>query len=140
VPTLTKGRVCSFQLLLAIASAVFVSESSGTHDHILLSQFLKLSKPGGQGSCVYFPQDLDVQLSLRNLVCLIHLYSLIYLKFCMRYIYIYLHTCITSIIIYLTAATFNSLIFSVLGFIILNNLGFLAESFGYIILLTQLKS
>jgi hypothetical protein len=36
---LTRGRVCRLQLLLALASAViFVSESLGTCDHILLSQ------------------------------------------------------------------------------------------------------
>jgi hypothetical protein len=34
-----RGWVCRFQLLLALASAVILrSESSGTHDHILLSQ------------------------------------------------------------------------------------------------------
>jgi hypothetical protein len=34
-----RGRVCPLQLLLAFASAViFGSESSGTRDHILLSQ------------------------------------------------------------------------------------------------------
>jgi hypothetical protein len=38
-PSLTRGRVCGLQLLLLLASAVFVrSESIGTHDHILLSQ------------------------------------------------------------------------------------------------------
>jgi hypothetical protein len=38
-PSLTWGRVCRLQLLLALASAViFWSESRGTHDHILLSQ------------------------------------------------------------------------------------------------------
>jgi hypothetical protein len=37
--SLTRGRVCSFQLLLALASAVvFGSESRGTRDHILLPQ------------------------------------------------------------------------------------------------------
>jgi hypothetical protein len=34
-----RGRVCHLQLLLVLASAViFGSESSGTRDHILLSQ------------------------------------------------------------------------------------------------------
>jgi hypothetical protein len=37
--TLTRGRVCNLQLLLALASAVILaSESRGTRDHILLSQ------------------------------------------------------------------------------------------------------
>jgi hypothetical protein len=37
--SLTRGRVCRLQLLLALASAViFGSESRGTRDHILLSQ------------------------------------------------------------------------------------------------------
>jgi hypothetical protein len=38
-PSLTRGRVCRFQLLQALASSVtLVSKSHGTHDHILLSQ------------------------------------------------------------------------------------------------------
>jgi hypothetical protein len=38
-PSLTKGRVCRLQLLLALASAVIlVFESRGTRDHILISQ------------------------------------------------------------------------------------------------------
>jgi hypothetical protein len=37
--SLTRGCVCRLQLLLALASAdILRSESSGTHDHILLSQ------------------------------------------------------------------------------------------------------
>jgi hypothetical protein len=37
--SLTRGQVCRLQLLLALASAVFLgSESRGTRDHILLSQ------------------------------------------------------------------------------------------------------
>jgi hypothetical protein len=37
--SLTRGRVCRFQLLLLLASAViFGSDSHGTRDHILLSQ------------------------------------------------------------------------------------------------------
>jgi hypothetical protein len=37
--SLTRGRVCRLQLLLALASTVIVwSESRGTRDHILLSQ------------------------------------------------------------------------------------------------------
>jgi hypothetical protein len=49
-------RVCSFQFFLGIASAAFLrSESHGTHEHILLSLFLRLPQPGSPGSCIYFP-------------------------------------------------------------------------------------
>jgi hypothetical protein len=42
--SLTRGRVCYLQLLLALASAVIVgSECCGTRDHILLSQIRDLS-------------------------------------------------------------------------------------------------
>jgi hypothetical protein len=38
-PSLSRGRVCRLQLLLAVASAVILrSESRGTHSHILVSQ------------------------------------------------------------------------------------------------------
>jgi hypothetical protein len=38
-PSLTRGRVCLFYMLLALASGVFLgSESLGTRDHILLFQ------------------------------------------------------------------------------------------------------
>jgi hypothetical protein len=49
-PSLTRSRVCSFQFLLGIASAsatFLKSESHGTHEHILLSLFLKLPQSGG---------------------------------------------------------------------------------------------
>jgi hypothetical protein len=40
ISTLTRGWICRLQLLLVLASAVTLgSESGGTHDHILLSQF-----------------------------------------------------------------------------------------------------
>jgi hypothetical protein len=56
--SLTRGRVCIFQFLLGIESAVLLrSQSRGTHEHILLSQFLRLPQPGGPGSCIYFPQE-----------------------------------------------------------------------------------
>jgi hypothetical protein len=39
-PSLTRGRVCLLYMLLVLASAVFLgSESLGSRDHILLSQF-----------------------------------------------------------------------------------------------------
>jgi hypothetical protein len=47
-----------FSVLLGITSTIFVrSESHGTHEHILLSLFLRLPKPGGPSSCIYFPQE-----------------------------------------------------------------------------------
>jgi hypothetical protein len=60
-PSLARSRVCSFQFLPGIASAVYLrSESHGTHEHILLSIFLRPPpppQPGGPGSCIYFPQE-----------------------------------------------------------------------------------
>jgi hypothetical protein len=39
-PSLTRGRVCLLYMLLVLANAVFLgSESLGSRDHILLSQF-----------------------------------------------------------------------------------------------------
>jgi hypothetical protein len=52
--SLTRGRVCRLQLLLALASAVILgSESHGSRDHILLSQirdfpFRRLLRLAGQ--------------------------------------------------------------------------------------------
>jgi hypothetical protein len=59
VPSLMRGRVCSFHFLLGIASTVFLgSESHGTHEHILLSLFWDPpAQPGGLGSCIYFLQE-----------------------------------------------------------------------------------
>jgi hypothetical protein len=57
-PSLTRGRVCLLYMLLAFASAVFLgSESTGTRNHILLSQIwdfpfcrlLQLYSPGHGG-------------------------------------------------------------------------------------------
>jgi hypothetical protein len=43
VLSLTRGRVCRLQLLLALASSViFGSESRGTRDHILLPQIRQI--------------------------------------------------------------------------------------------------
>jgi hypothetical protein len=45
--SLTRGWVCSSQLLLALASAVILrSDSRGTRDHILLSEILNILKYG----------------------------------------------------------------------------------------------
>jgi hypothetical protein len=57
-PSLTRSRVCSFQLLLGITSAAsLMSESDRTHEHILLSLFLRLPQPGRPGSCTYFYEE-----------------------------------------------------------------------------------
>jgi hypothetical protein len=57
-PSLTRGWVCNLLLLLVLASAVPLEfESRGTQDHILLSQFLRLPQPGGQGPRIYIPQE-----------------------------------------------------------------------------------
>jgi hypothetical protein len=62
-PFLTRCRVYSFQLLLGIARAVFLeSESHGTHEHILLPLFLRLSQPGRQGSFPLAPRNRLAQL------------------------------------------------------------------------------
>jgi hypothetical protein len=60
-PSLTRGRVCNLLLLLVLASAVQLeSESLGTQDHILLSQFLRLPQPGGSGPLFYIPPEQGV--------------------------------------------------------------------------------
>jgi hypothetical protein len=57
-PSLIRSRVCSFQLLLGIASTTFLrSHSHRAHEHILSSLFFRLLQPGGPGSCIYFPQE-----------------------------------------------------------------------------------
>jgi hypothetical protein len=65
MPSLTRGQICSLQLLLNLASAVFLgSQSLETHDHILLSQFSGPSpQPGGQ---------VPVFISPRNRVAYLH--------------------------------------------------------------------
>jgi hypothetical protein len=61
-PSLTRSLVCTFQFLLGIASEAFLrSESHGTHEHSLLSLFLRLPQPGGPGSCIYFSQEQGSQ-------------------------------------------------------------------------------
>jgi hypothetical protein len=57
-PSLTRGRVYSLQLLLGLASVVFLGpESLRTHDHIFSVSDLRLPQPRGPGSCIYFPQE-----------------------------------------------------------------------------------
>jgi hypothetical protein len=56
-PSLTRGRVCILLLLLGFAIEVpLESESRGTQDHILLSQFCRLPQPGGPGPRIHIPQ------------------------------------------------------------------------------------
>jgi hypothetical protein len=76
-PSLSRSRVYIFQLLLGIARAAFLrSESHGTHDeHILLSLFLRLSQPGGPGSCIYFlHEQCGPVIPPGHWVCLINLH------------------------------------------------------------------
>jgi hypothetical protein len=55
-PSLTRGRVCRLQLLLAFASAVILgTESHGTRDYILLPQIWDYPNLEGQVS-VFIPQ------------------------------------------------------------------------------------
>jgi hypothetical protein len=57
-PSLMRGRVCNLLLLLVLASAVLLgSDTRGTQDHILLSQFLRLPQPGGPGPRIYIPPE-----------------------------------------------------------------------------------
>jgi hypothetical protein len=57
-PSLTRSRVCSFQLFLGLASAVFLgSQSRRTHEHIL-SLFFRLTQLGWLPcSCIYIPRN-----------------------------------------------------------------------------------
>jgi hypothetical protein len=58
-PSLTRGRVCNLVLLQGLANAVTVwSESHGTQDRILLSQFLRLQLEGPRPRIYeYIPQE-----------------------------------------------------------------------------------
>jgi hypothetical protein len=52
-----RGWVCRLQLLLVLASAVFLSfDTRGTLDHILLFQ-IRDPQPGGPGPRIYIPQE-----------------------------------------------------------------------------------
>jgi hypothetical protein len=67
-PSLTRGRVCNLLLLLGLVSGVSLgSESHGTQDHILFSEFLRLPQPGGPGPRIYIPRDKVAQLYPRAL-------------------------------------------------------------------------
>jgi hypothetical protein len=67
-PSLTRSRVCSFQFLPGITSAAFLrSESRRTHEHSLLSLFLRLAQPGGPGTCIYFTQEQGSPVYRRTL-------------------------------------------------------------------------
>jgi hypothetical protein len=59
--SLTKGLISSSQLLLGIASAVFLEyESHGTHEHILLSLFFRLPQLEGQvPKCISLRNRVD---------------------------------------------------------------------------------
>jgi hypothetical protein len=56
-----------FSCFCASPAQFFIgSESRGTHDHILFSQFLRLPKPGGPGSCVHSLRNRVDQLYPRH--------------------------------------------------------------------------
>jgi hypothetical protein len=56
-PSLMRGQLCNLLLLLGFASTVPLgSDSHGIQDHILLSHFLRLPKPGVRGLRIYIPQ------------------------------------------------------------------------------------
>jgi hypothetical protein len=62
-PSLTRGRVCSLQLLLVLASAVILgSKSRGTHGHILPSQIWEIHQPGSKGPSIYNSRNRVAQL------------------------------------------------------------------------------
>jgi hypothetical protein len=68
-PSLTKGRVCRWQLLLALASgAILGSESHGSHDHILLSQIRDPPNQVGQAPVFVPPRTGWPSYTLRHLV------------------------------------------------------------------------
>jgi hypothetical protein len=57
-PSLTRGRICSLQLLLGLASAFILgAETHRTHDHISTVSDLRLPQPKGLGPCIYIPQE-----------------------------------------------------------------------------------
>jgi hypothetical protein len=63
VLSLTRERVCRLKLLLVLASAdVLGSESRGTRDHILLSQFRDSPKLEGQFTVFISPRNRVAQL------------------------------------------------------------------------------
>jgi hypothetical protein len=67
-PSLTRGRVCRLQLMLALSSAIILSsDSRGTHDHILLSQIR---------DSPYLEDQVPVFISPRNRVAQLYLQAL----------------------------------------------------------------
>jgi hypothetical protein len=55
MPYMTRGRVCTLQLLLAV---ILRSESLGTHEHILLSQIQNFPQPGGVQVPYWYPPGI----------------------------------------------------------------------------------
>jgi hypothetical protein len=57
-PSLIRGRVCSFQLLLGLISAgLFGFEFHGTHGYVLLSHFFNSLNLEGQVPVFIYPRD-----------------------------------------------------------------------------------
>jgi hypothetical protein len=71
-PSLTRKRICRLQLLLALASAVFLGpQSRGTRDHILLSQirdlpFRRLLRLTGLRWMYSIPPPHGIELSSKS--------------------------------------------------------------------------
>jgi hypothetical protein len=66
--SLTRGWVCSLQLLLVLASSVILrSESRGTHDHVLLFQFRDSPNLQGQVPVFISPRNTVARLSSQAL-------------------------------------------------------------------------
>jgi hypothetical protein len=147
VPSLTRGRVCNSQLLLGLASAVFLgSKFCGTRDQISLSQIGDSSNLDGQDSIFISTQEQCSSAIPPIIGFVSFIYMLVHdisVVMYMQYIYIYIYTgllsvqaqysrlcnlksssghisLITLMVIRLTTPKFKPLIFSVSGFALTN--------------------
>jgi hypothetical protein len=69
--SLTRGWVCSLQLLLGLTSAVILrSESCGTHGHILMSQIRDFPNLEGKVPIFIFPRNRVARLYPQTLASL----------------------------------------------------------------------
>jgi hypothetical protein len=68
MPSLTRGRVSNFQLVLGLISTVFlVYVSRGTHQHIFIISILRLPQLAGPHSCTNSRRNKMAQLCPREL-------------------------------------------------------------------------
>jgi hypothetical protein len=99
-PSLTRGRVCNFQLLLESASGAFLAlESRETHGHILFSQFWDSPTLEGQ---------VPVLISSRNRVSQLYQQALSLSNFFTYYYIIHRNFLINTMHICICKASFNS--------------------------------